>query len=223
MSRRQVGRPPAGNVAKEQSATARRAYVAARLEQQYDQSFIDGLGVSLSRAALSRAGTALLWHRPGYKPRGRHAGEPRKAQLSPPHAEPTAFRDWLAVDLLRLDLHVELLTVSFESKSAQAHGAKRLKAIPGVVQLMRVTAAGNERSVVAVALSDDDDDRQRLHEAVAGIGASREWHRVESETVEPAVATWRHLAQIAARREGLLGSPGGPSVAGSPGSLSRSD
>ena len=38
-------RPPAGDVAKAESETARRAYVAARLEQEANQEYLETLGV----------------------------------------------------------------------------------------------------------------------------------------------------------------------------------
>jgi hypothetical protein len=201
MSDTQVGRPPAGSVAKAASATALRAYVAARLEQQSDQPYLDELGVALSRSALSRAGASLLWHRPDYRPRGRTSMTPNPA--GPPG--PVAFRDWLAVHPQQLDLKVELLTMAFKTKPAQTRGAAKLRTVPGVVQLLRVAgaAADGQRSLIAIALSDDADDRRRLHDSVAKIGAYR-WQEVEEEIVEPAVATWRHLAQLAAAREGLV-------------------
>ena len=132
MPRAQVGRPPAGDVAKAESETARRAYVAARLEQEANQEYLETLGVAINRTALTRAGAPLLWRRRGYRPRGRRPN----AQTSQPvsrtaqsHATPGTFREWLTVDPKPLNLIMELVTLISKTRASQMKAASALAAI----------------------------------------------------------------------------------------------
>jgi hypothetical protein len=81
-------------------------------------------------------------------------------------------------------------------------GYQRLQRVVGVVQLL-ATSAGKERQVVALVLVDGANDRRRLEDQLDELVADWAWQYVDLQTVEPAVATWRHLACEAARREQL--------------------
>jgi hypothetical protein len=63
-----------------------------------------------------------------------------------------------------------------------------------------------DRRVLALVLTDGEDDRRRLRSALDEFADGCEWTEVDEETVEPAVQTWRHLALVAARRAELLAS-----------------
>lgn len=201
MSDRKVGRPAMGAVAKERSTTATRAYVAARLAQTTDAQFLDSLGVALNSSAVSRAGRAILWHPPDYKPRGRvaHTG-PRTVKAGKP-----ALRDWLAVNADALDLRAFIIQLAFESRAKQMTAYRKLQSIVGIVHVMTLSSDENEhRRLMAMALTDDDADRERLANELRRLSPDWSWREVEEETLQPALPTWKSLTKAAAQREGLI-------------------
>jgi len=202
VSGRAVGRPREGGPRKDRSDSAVRSYVAARLAERPDQDFLTGeLGVAINTTAVSRAAGPLRWRPPGYKPRGRAAGG------SPPPSG-TAIRDWLAVRARELGLGLGLLTVP--AAGAQRELYRALRSVVGIVHLLAV-GDGRDRRVIALVLTDGEDDRRRLRAGLDEFADSWQWDEVDDETVEPAIETWRCLARSAARREGLL-EPAAPIV-----------
>jgi hypothetical protein len=199
VSGRPAGRPRHGASRKDRSVTAARAYIAGRLAGQLDHAFLaDNLGVALNMSAVNRASGELHWRPPNYKPRGRAAGGPTPSSG-------TALRDWLAVRASELHLGAGLVTFPVDGAQAQREIYRDLHAVAGVVQLMRA-GDGRERRVLALVLTDGEDDRRRLRSALDEFADDWEWTEVDEETVEPAVQTWRHLALVAARRDELLAS-----------------
>lgn len=197
VSRGPVGRPLEGAKRKDHSVTGVRAYIAARLAGQLDQGFLTAdLGVALSVSAVFRASRELHWRPPNYKPRGRAAG-------GPPRPSGTALRDWLAVRTAELQLSLGLVTFPVSGASAQRELYRALQAVLGVVHLVRA-GDGPGRRVVALVVTDGDDDRRRLRAELDEFADDWEWSEVDDETVEPAIATWRNLALAAARSEDLL-------------------
>lgn len=192
-----VGRPRHGDVRKERSVAAVRAYIASRLAGQLDEAFLtDELGIALNTTAVRRAAGPWHWRPPGYKPPGRAgAGAP------PPSG--TAMRDWLAVRATELNLGLGLLAFPVASAQAQRELYRALAQVLGVVHVL-AAGDGRDRHVVALVLTDGDDDRRRLRSELDELGDGWRWDEVDHETVEPAVRTWRHLARTAARSEGLL-------------------
>lgn len=192
-----VGRPREGAKRKDRSVTGVRAYIAARLAGQFDQDFLTAdLGVALSVSAVSRASGELHWRPPNYKPRGRAAG-------GPPPPSGTALRDWLVVRTAELQLSLGLVTFPVSGANAQRELYRALLAVLGVVHLVRA-GDGPGRRVVALVVTDGADDRRRLRAELDEFADAWEWSEVDDETVEPAIATWRHLALAAARSEDLL-------------------
>jgi hypothetical protein len=197
VSGRPVGRPREGAPRKERSTTAVRAYVAGRLAGRLDQEFLAGdLGVAVNMSAIQRASGPLHWRPPNYKPRGRAAGGP-----APPSG--TALRDWLAVRTDELRLSLGLVTLPVPGAQAQRELYHALQSVLGVVHLVRA-GDGPTRRVVALVVTDGDDDRRRLRAELEEYADSWEWSEVDEETVNPAVQTWRHLTLLAARDEDLL-------------------
>lgn len=196
VSGRAAGTPSHGATRKDRSVTATRAYIAGRLAGQLDKDFLTDLGVALSVSAVHRATGDLHWRPPNYKPRGQAAG-------GPPPPSGTALRDWLAIRASELHLGIALVTFPVASAQAQRELYRHLQAIPGVVQLVRA-GAGRDRRVLALVLTDGEDDRRRLRSALDEFADDWDWSEVDEETVEPAVQTWRHLSLAAARREDLL-------------------
>jgi hypothetical protein len=204
MSDREVGRPATGAVAKERSSTAARAYVAARLAQTTDAQFLDGLGVPLNSSAISRAGRAILWHPPDYKPRGRRADDPSTALRTVKAAKP-ALRDWLAVNADALDLRAYIIQLAFENRAEQMTAYRKLQRMVGIVHVMTLSSGEDERRrLMATALIDDDADRERLTKGLCRLSSDWSWREVEEETLRPALPTWMSLTKAAARREGLI-------------------
>jgi hypothetical protein len=108
----------------------------------------------------------------------------------------------MAVNPERLELEAGFVVVDAASRRAQRSVYQRLQRVVGVVQLL-ATSAGKERQVVALVLVDGANDRRRLEDQLDELVADWAWQYVDLQTVEPAVATWRHLAREAARREQL--------------------
>jgi hypothetical protein len=199
VSHRPAGRPRHGAVRKDRSVSAARAYIAGRLAGQLDQSFLaDDLGVALNMSAVNRAAGQSHWRPPNYKPRGQAAGRP-------PASSGTAIRDWLAIRASELQLGVGLVAFPVAGAQAQRQLYRDLQAVAGVVQLLRA-GDGRDRQVLALVLTDGEDERRRLRSALDEFADNWKWAEVDEETVEPAVQTWRHLAVVAARRDGLLAS-----------------
>lgn len=192
-----VGRPRHGAVRKDQSATAARAYIAARLAGRLDQQFLTAdLGVALNMSAVQRASGKIHWRPPSYKPRGRAAG-------GPPPTSGTALRDWLAVRANELGLSVGLVTIPVSGAQAQRELYRALQSVLGVVHLLRA-GDGPDRRVVALIVTDGNDDRRRLRSELDEYADGWDWAEIDDETITPAVQTWRHLTLMAARREDLL-------------------
>ena len=57
--------------------------------------------------------------------------------------------------------------------------------------------------MIALVLTDSEDDRRRLRAELDEFVGDWSWAEIDLETVEPAIQTWRGLAQLAGRREGL--------------------
>ena len=195
-----VGRPRVGKVRKDESETAVRAYVASRLAARPDQAFLtEDLRVALNTTAVRRAGGARHWRPPGYKPPGRVA--PSHAAPHQP-ASPKAFRDWLAVDGVTLNLGVGLVTIAVASGRSQRDVYRRLCLLAGVVHVF-AAGDGTDRRVFAVVLTDGESDRRRLRAELDELADDWRWDDVDQETVEPALGTWIHLVRQAADREAL--------------------
>ena len=191
-----VGRPREGTTRKDRSVTAVRAYIAARLAGRLDQDFLtNDLRVALSVSAIHRASRELHWRSPAYKPRGLAAGGPAPAAG-------TALRDWLAVRPHELQLGIGLVTIPIQGTQPQRELYRALQSVLGVVQLVRV-GDGGDRRVLALVVTDGEDDRRRLRSEFDEYADDWDWSEVDDETVEPAVQTWTHLVHAAARREGL--------------------
>jgi hypothetical protein len=198
----EVGRPTHGALPQEQSKTAIRAFVAAKLAGRQDSGFYtDELGVLVNATAAGRAGHRLLWHPPGYQPPG---PKPKGGQ-SPPSADrpEAALRDWLAVDTQALDLGIALVTCLAPSRRAQLTLYRDVRRLPGVLQAF-LAASGDARHVFALVVTDGEVDRRRLRANLDGLATEWRWHELDQQTTTPAVATWRHLARLAARSEDLL-------------------
>jgi hypothetical protein len=197
VSERAVGRPRDGSSRKDRSHSAVRSYVASRLVGRSDQDFLTkDLGVALNTSAVNRAAGPFHWRPPGYKPRGRAAGGPM-----PPSG--TAIRGWLAVRPGELGLGVGLVTFAAAGAQAQRELYRTLQAVIGVAHLLAV-GDGPDRRVIALVLTDGEQDRRRLRAQLDEFADSWHWDEVDDETVEPAIETWRYLARSAARREDLL-------------------
>lgn len=197
VSRGSVGRPRHGDARKDRSVAAVRAYIACRLAGRLDHAFLaDELGVALNTTAVRRAAGPLHWRPPGYRARGGAAGG------SPPPSG-TAMRDWLMVRPSELNLGLGLLTFPTAGAQAQRELYRTLGGVVGVVHVLAV-GDGRDRRVVALVLTDGEDDRRRLRVELDEFGNGWQWDEVDDETLEPAVETWRHLARTAARREDLL-------------------
>jgi hypothetical protein len=190
MSDRKVGRPATAVVAKEHSTTATRAYVAGRLAQTTDADFLRGLGVALNSSAISRAGRATLWHPADYKPRGRVAHEPTAIPRTVKAPEP-ALHDWLAVNADALELRAFIVQLAFENRAEQLAAYRKLQRMIGIVHVITLSSNDCERRrLMATALIDDDDDRDRLAKAFRCLTHDWSWSQVKEETLRPALLTW---------------------------------
>jgi hypothetical protein len=200
-----VGRPLTGSVRKDESATAVRAYVAGRLEARGDDAYLhEELGVDLNSTAVRRAAGRVQWRPPGYRPPGRQPAPAVDADDGGqvPQSD-TAIRDWLAVDADKLELGVSLVTVPVTTGRAQRDVYRALARIVGVVQVL-AAGSGRGRRVLAVVLTDGESDRRRVRSLLDELADDWSLDAIDLQTVVPALRTWRHLAQSAARRERLL-------------------
>jgi hypothetical protein len=196
-----VGRPLDGTVRKERSATALRAYIASRVAGRPDEAFLRrDIGLALNTTAVRRAAGPLRWHPPGHKPPGRPPSTPPSASSDAP--ERGAIRDWVTVDAAALDLGAAVITIPADSIRAQATIYRALTRLIGVVRVF-TAGDGEHRKVVAIVLVDGESDRRRLRAQLDETAYEWHWDDVDSETVEPALATWKHLARLAAASEGL--------------------
>ena len=145
----------------------------------------------------------MLWHPAGYKPRGRVAEEPAATPRTVKTTRP-AIRDWLAVDTDALDLRAFVAMLTVETQAQQLSAYRTLQRTVGIVHVMTLSPESEDRRrLVATALIDDDADRQRLAKAFGRLSSTWSWLRVEQETLEPALRTWKSLTKAAAKREGL--------------------
>jgi hypothetical protein len=198
MAPRSAGRPASGLLRKERSVTALRAFIAGALEQRHGGAYLRELGVDVAPIAVTRAAAPVRWRPASYQRPG-----PKTASPPPsPRPENVAVRDWMAVNPERLELEAGFVVVDAASRRAQRSVYQRLQRVVGVVQLL-ATSAGKARQVVALVLVDGANDRRRLEDQLDELVADWAWQYVDLQTVEPAVATWRHLAREAARREQL--------------------
>jgi hypothetical protein len=102
-----------------------------------------------------------------------------------------------------LELGFGLVTFATAGAQAQRELYRALQAVVGITHLLAV-GDGRDRRVVALVLTDGEQDRRRLRTQLDEFADSWRWDEVDDETVEPAIETWRCLARSAARREDLL-------------------
>ena len=214
VSERPAGRPPKGEIAQEISKTATRAHIACQLAGRHDSAFLTGLGVAVNPTAVERAGGDVTWHPDPYVPPG---PQPSVAATAPAGASPQsatararadrrtgepALREWLAVDYQALNVSLAIVTIDAADRARQLSLYAALRNIPGVVQALQLLPATNW-PVLAVVAWDGDADSRRIIGRLDELDASWGWQQIESQTVRPAEATWRHLARVAATDEDL--------------------
>ena len=138
-----------GSVRMDESQTAVRAYIAARLDGRTDDAYLrEELGLALNTTAVRRAASARHWRPSGYRSPGRQrATSLDETQVQAP-VEVPAMRDWLAVEPDLLDLGIGLVSVSSVDGPAQRDAYRALSQLPGVVQALAV-GDGAERRVLA--------------------------------------------------------------------------
>ena len=208
---RPAGRPPKGEIAQEISKTATRAHIACQLAGRHDSAFLNGLGVAVNPTAVERAGSDVTWHPDPYVPPGPEPSAAAKA-ASPQSAtararadrragEP-ALREWLAVDYQALNVSLAIVTIDAADRARQLSLYAALRDIPGVVQALRLLP-NKQWPVIAVVAWDGEADSRRIIGRLDELDASWGWQPIETRTVRPAEATWRHLARVAATDEDL--------------------
>lgn len=178
-----MARPTDGNVAKQRSRTALFAHIAARLEgwKYADDGsyFRDVLHVAVNARAGRVAAQAFR--------ESDSAGVPR-------------MRTWLLIDEPAADLDVSLLRFPGDGRP-QPDLFEALQMMPGVRQLLQLAGEGD---VLAVVIFDGARARRQLRSRLQReLGVTPSWQEVERESWQPAVGSWRALAQDAAAAEGL--------------------
>ncbi len=210
VSERPAGRPPKGEIAQEASTTATRAHIACKLAGRHDSAFLRDIGVALNTTAVGRAGRARLWHPNPYNPPGPKPAAP--ATPPPPSVASTrdpstdqspALRDWLAIDYAALDVSLALVTVRAKKPGRARSAYATLRDIPGVVQVILLLPGERGSVVMAIVAWDGEADSRRLVGRLHELDARWALQPIEIQTVDPAEATWRHLALVAATAEGL--------------------
>jgi hypothetical protein len=210
LSERPVGRPPTGEIAQESSSTATRAHIACKLAGRHDTAFLRDIGVAVNTTAVGRAGRARLWHPDPYKPPG---PKPAVTATSPPPGDadaadtpthrPAALRDWLAIDYAALNVSLALVTVRAKQSGGALKAYAALRNIPGVVHTILLVPGKKRTRAMAIVAWDGEADFQRILGRLRELDARWGLQPIELQTVDPAEATWRHLALVAASNEGL--------------------
>ena len=209
VSERPVGRPPKGEIAQESSSTATRAHIACKLAGRHDSAFLRDMGVSVNTTAVGRAGRARLWHPDPYHPPGRKRATTEIAPSAdpsiddPPTHQPPPLRDWLAIDYEALNISLALVTIRSKKKGRAAGAYAALRHIPGVVHTILLVPGDNGTVAMAIVAWDGEEDARRLRARLSELDARWALQPIDIQTVEPAEATWRHLAMVAASTEGL--------------------
>lgn len=203
VSKRSAGRPPRGEVAQKDSRTALRTHIACKLAGRHDSAFLDEIGVAVNTTAVGRAGGGATTHPDAYTPPGPHPGAVTVARREAAPARSPALRQWLAVDYEALDISLALVTVRAADEGQQLSLYSLLRDVPGVVQVLLLVPSADQWLVMAVVAWDGEADARRLRGRFKELGASWGWQQIEIQTVLPAQATWRHLAVVAAKTEGL--------------------
>ncbi len=204
VSKRPVGRPPKGEIAQEASKTATRAHIARKLAGRQDGAFLEELGVAVNSTAVARAGGARTARPDAYTPPGPAPGAAKAARpASRNPAGAPAFREWLAIDYEVLDISLALATVRARDEGHQLSLYAALRDVAGIIQVLMLVPSDEQWLVIAVVAWDGEADARRLRGRFKELGANWGWQPVEIESVLPAQATWRHLARVAAKAEGL--------------------
>ncbi|HEX8745184.1 MAG TPA: hypothetical protein VF712_18810 [Thermoleophilaceae bacterium] len=71
--------------------------------------------------------------------------------------------------------------------------------MPGVAHLIRLEAS----DLLAIVIFERRADQLRLRARLGELATVVSWEQIDAQTQEPAVRTWRWLAQRAAETEGL--------------------
>lgn len=181
--------------------TALYAYFAARLAgipaRSFDEYF-EALGLLVRQDGVARAVRGLK-----YEPSTRlRAGRHTSARVGTVRPEQAAFREWLLIHELRLDL--EVAVVRFPGNGArQGDLIRALTDLPGVRHIIETAGV---RDVLAIVVFSGPRERRDLQACLEEIAPRREWDDVLFETQEPTVRMWEALARRAAEAEDLLAS-----------------
>jgi hypothetical protein len=183
---------PVGTTVQPRSRTALYAAIAATLEdvpkRRFDEYFAS-LGLAIGRDGAEKAASPhravsqwkLRRGRPG-------AVKPKKT---------SALRPWLLVD--ERALLFERALILFDGKGrARSELVRALSSTPGIRQIIET---GRRRDVVAVALFQGLVEREQLRARLEELDEPFFWEDIVFETHEPAIQTWKTIAQSAAAEE----------------------
>lgn len=197
-----MARTPVGTVPQRQSRTALFSYIAGRLAGVCvtDQArfYEVELRVRIGRDGAEHAAGLRRHPQPGKRARG-----PAPAQPQPVvRPEDAALREWLLVEEHKLDLDSAMIRFPGSGRRQ----SDLLRGLDGVHGVRQVIELSEQRDVLAIVIFDGRDDRRRLRAELEELAWSMIWEDIESESHDPATATWKHLARHAAGGEGLLAS-----------------
>ena len=161
------------------------AYKLAGLRADDIELFRSRLGLDIGRAAVEHATSA--------HPAMRRA------------SRPPAVRKWMLVDERRLGVFPAAIELAPATTDPDAEDALSLfEAVQKVRGVRQVLLPESRHVVVAIVLYVDVHDADRIRAEFERFGRVRRWDVLRGETWEPAAATWAHLTQERARREGFL-------------------
>jgi len=193
-----MARTPLGPHPQPATRTALFAYFAARLASVPVRGFgefFDRLGLVVGADGAQRAAAAVRYRSPWKRRAGRRGRAP-----SEPPSVPPAFREWLLIDELRLDLDLHL--VRFPGRgSRQTELLRTLRQLAGVRQVMETA---DDRAIFAVVITAGAGARRDLRARLEEVTDRMYWHEILFETHEPTMGTWEALAREAALDDGLV-------------------
>jgi hypothetical protein len=194
-----VPRTPLGDRRQSEARSALYGYFAARLNgiptHTFDD-FFEELGLAVRQAGALRAQRPFKHHPPRKRRAGRNTHE-RSPAASQPDA---AFREWLLIDELKLDLEVALVRIPGDgTKQTDLIGSlSRVAGVRHIVETQR------DRDVWAFVVFDGARRRRELRAQLEELAPRLQWDDVLFETQAPMRLLWRDLAVRAAARERLL-------------------
>lgn len=103
---------------------------------------------------------------------------------------------WLRIDVAALDFFQAVVRLKTQGPDA----AEVVGGVQGVVRVMSVEGSDD---LLAIVIYERRSDRERLRARFSDIGEITSWEQIDLDTQNPAIATWRALAQSAAEREQL--------------------